>query len=297
MRVPKPSSVHTVSSILDAFIVYLAWAARNGVELVVPPPSAGAAAAGGGGEEGMGASASSSSTPSAAAAAAAAVSAPSADAGGEGAKAAAAMSVDEEGGGASAAALPATASASSSSSSSSSSSAAASAPPMPSFVTPMAVAAAVSAHLTPPLPAAVRAAKEICDGLRSYFDRCLHIFLLYRFERPQYESVAAERPDEIATPSGLYGAEHLLRLIVKLPELLNLAGMTPEETEVVVATVNDLMRFLTRYAGTFFTTDHYVKATPAYAAAFEAASMSASRSSAAAKGKAAAGGAGGASTA
>ncbi|RDX77074.1 Protein MRG1, partial [Mucuna pruriens] len=64
---------------------------------------------------------------------------------------------------------------------------------------------------------------EILKGIRCYFDRALPMMLLYKIERKQYNDVIVDN----VSPSTIYGAEHLLRLFVKLPELL--AYVTIEE--------------------------------------------------------------------
>jgi hypothetical protein len=69
---------------------------------------------------------------------------------------------------------------------------------------------------------------------RLYFDKALPLILLYRHEREQYERAKAEalqRPEGGKTfvPSEVYGAEHLLRLFVRLPNLLSQASMSPQE--------------------------------------------------------------------
>ncbi|XP_074378625.1 protein MRG2-like [Apium graveolens] len=58
--------------------------------------------------------------------------------------------------------------------------------------------------------------QEILYGIRYYFDKALPTMLLYNNERKQYETLSAEN----IPPSVAYGAEHLLRLFVKLPEIL-----------------------------------------------------------------------------
>ena len=60
------------------------------------------------------------------------------------------------------------------------------------------------------------------NGLRLYFDTCLPGYLLYTCEREQ-----ADRLLNMGfVPSSIYGVEHLLRLLVKLPMLLELAEAT-----------------------------------------------------------------------
>ena len=64
----------------------------------------------------------------------------------------------------------------------------------------------------------------IISGLQVYFDKSLGANLLYRFERPQY---AQMRKQYITGPkviigqekemSAIYGAEHLLRMLGKVP--------------------------------------------------------------------------------
>ncbi|KAK3231299.1 hypothetical protein Dsin_003180 [Dipteronia sinensis] len=58
--------------------------------------------------------------------------------------------------------------------------------------------------------------EEIVKGLQCYFDKALPVMLLYKNERQQYEDTVAAGH----SPSTIYGAEHLLRLFVKLPEFL-----------------------------------------------------------------------------
>lgn len=50
--------------------------------------------------------------------------------------------------------------------------------------------------------------QEIMNGLKCYFDKALPIILLYKKERQQYSESVVDH----ASPSSIYGAEHLLRL-------------------------------------------------------------------------------------
>ena len=70
--------------------------------------------------------------------------------------------------------------------------------------------------------------KDFFQGLSLYFDRALPTILLYRYEREQYTAATTVLSD--LTPSGIYGAEHLLRLFVRLPKLLS--GIFDAQNEV-----------------------------------------------------------------
>lgn len=45
-------------------------------------------------------------------------------------------------------------------------------------------------------------------------------------------------------PSAVYGAEHLLRLIIKLPELLPHTGATGEALQLLISRVEDLLTYM-----------------------------------------------------
>ncbi|KAJ9540761.1 hypothetical protein OSB04_027267 [Centaurea solstitialis] len=115
---------------------------------------------------------------------------------------------------------------------------------------------------------------EIMKGLRCYFDRALPVILLYNKERQQYrESVTDD-----ASPSSIYGAEHLLRLFgktnylvligfhrgstndlmrslvhaVKLPELLPYLNIEDDMLVQLQQKFLDFLRFLQKKQSSFF---------------------------------------------
>ncbi|XP_071913351.1 protein MRG1-like isoform X1 [Coffea arabica] len=90
---------------------------------------------------------------------------------------------------------------------------------------------------------------EILNGLRCYFDKALRVMLLYKKERQQYDEAISDN----VSPSSVYGAEHLLRLFVKLPELLAYVKIE-EETQIQLQQklLDFLNRFLQKNQGTFF---------------------------------------------
>ena len=57
------------------------------------------------------------------------------------------------------------------------------------------------------------------QGLSTYFDKALGMMLLYEEERGEYKEYRAQHPT--VRMSHVYGTPHLLRLLVKLPLLLN----------------------------------------------------------------------------
>ncbi|KAI9106375.1 hypothetical protein K1719_021903 [Acacia pycnantha] len=96
--------------------------------------------------------------------------------------------------------------------------------------------------------------EEIFKGLCCYFDKALPVMLLYKNERKQYQEAC---PDDI-TPSTVYGAEHLLRLFVKLPELLFHANIEMETMMQLQAKLVDFLRFLQKNQNSFFLSTYHV---------------------------------------
>ncbi|XP_062183996.1 protein MRG1 isoform X2 [Phragmites australis] len=82
---------------------------------------------------------------------------------------------------------------------------------------------------------------EILKGLRCYFDKALPTMLLYKKEREQY----AEEVKGDVSPSTVYGAEHLLRLFVKLPELLAFVNMEEDALNKLQQKLLDILKYAT----------------------------------------------------
>ncbi|XP_057490150.1 protein MRG1-like isoform X1 [Actinidia eriantha] len=89
---------------------------------------------------------------------------------------------------------------------------------------------------------------EILNGLRCYFDKALPAMLLYKSERQQYQEAIAEH----VSPSTLYGAEHLLRLFVKLPEMLYFANIEEQTLNELQQKLLDFLKFLQKNQSSFF---------------------------------------------
>ncbi|KAK2657552.1 hypothetical protein Ddye_010604 [Dipteronia dyeriana] len=89
---------------------------------------------------------------------------------------------------------------------------------------------------------------EILKGIRCYFDKALPVTLLYKKERQQYLDVVLDN----ISPSTIYGAEHLLRLFVKLPELLPYVNIEEETLTRLQQKFIDFLKFLQKNHSTFF---------------------------------------------
>lgn len=107
--------------------------------------------------------------------------------------------------------------------------------------------------------------KEVCAGILRYFDRALGLVLLYRVERLQYLDLLESYP---STPlSQLYGPEHFLRLLVKMPNLVTEEGleeMRPEEIFILNSQLRSIMRYLVRRSGELFGAVFYENQAPEY---------------------------------
>lgn len=96
--------------------------------------------------------------------------------------------------------------------------------------------------------------EEILKGLRCYFNQALPAMLLYKSERQQYkESISDDAP-----PSTVYGAEHLLRLFVKLPDLLYYVNIEEDTLMFMQQELVDLLKFLQKHRSAFFLSTYHV---------------------------------------
>jgi MRG protein len=77
---------------------------------------------------------------------------------------------------------------------------------------------------------------EVIEGLRSFFDEALGTLLLYTLERYQYADFCGRKDGR--KPSDYYGYEHLIRLLVKLPELVSKSAIAPTALVVIKAKVS-----------------------------------------------------------
>ena len=95
---------------------------------------------------------------------------------------------------------------------------------------------------------------EVCDGVKAYFNQALPTILLYKFERRQYREKKEEHKGQ--NPVDYYGAEHLLRLFTKLPELLARCNMQREHMTVLVSKLAELLKFIISNKGKYLSAQY-----------------------------------------
>lgn len=110
-----------------------------------------------------------------------------------------------------------------------------------------------------------RVLKEVVMSFQRYFDAALGVNLLYKVERLQYLDILESYPH--CSASYIYGPEHFLRLMVKLPEYMNgfsAKTMKPEEVFLFNSHVESVLRYITKRAAELFSMGNYENQTPEY---------------------------------
>ncbi|KAN0014393.1 hypothetical protein ACTFIU_000711 [Dictyostelium citrinum] len=102
--------------------------------------------------------------------------------------------------------------------------------------------------------------KEIVNGIKQYFNKALGTLLLYKFERPQYDSILKNNPKK--SMSEIYGAEHLLRLFVKLPHLLVISNLEEKTVTQLKDAFEIVLEYLEKNASTLFLKEYTVASSP-----------------------------------
>ncbi|KKA29345.1 hypothetical protein TD95_001934 [Thielaviopsis punctulata] len=100
---------------------------------------------------------------------------------------------------------------------------------------------------------------EVVAGLREYFEKALGKILLYRFERPQYHDMIAlweKGTDDLTGPCDTYGVEHLVRLLVSLPELVAQTNMDQQSVARLREELSKFSLWLARHAQKYFAPDY-----------------------------------------
>ena len=98
---------------------------------------------------------------------------------------------------------------------------------------------------------------ELFEGLVLYFDAALPVTLLYAKERHQYYSVSKAHPG--LPPSKIYGAEHLLRLFTKLPQVLGNAPMATVEASQLQNNLTEFLKHIQKNSASLFSSQYVVQ--------------------------------------
>ncbi|OAQ80247.1 histone acetylase complex subunit [Purpureocillium lilacinum] len=104
--------------------------------------------------------------------------------------------------------------------------------------------------------------EEVVAGLREYFEKALSRILLYRFERHQYMEIRklwdtnTEENAQYKNVCDVYGAEHLARLIVSLPDLLAQTNMDQQSVSRLREEIGKFTVWLARNCETYFVKEY-----------------------------------------
>lgn len=102
---------------------------------------------------------------------------------------------------------------------------------------------------------------EVAAGIREYFDTMLNCQLLYKFEKPQNLKVIKESPED--TPmSSIYGCIHLVRLFVRLGQMLVYSDLDEKDITVLLSHIHDFLKYMAR--SNLFSVNDYHIAPPEY---------------------------------
>ncbi|KAK4242123.1 MRG-domain-containing protein [Achaetomium macrosporum] len=101
--------------------------------------------------------------------------------------------------------------------------------------------------------------EETIAGLRDYFDKALGRILLYRFERPQYHDMhqlwhSANSKNKSAKDT--YGAEHMARLLVTLPELIAQTNMDQQSVNRLREELIKFTNWFSRHVAKYFVPEY-----------------------------------------
>ena len=89
---------------------------------------------------------------------------------------------------------------------------------------------------------------EVAEGLLRYFDEALPRVLLYAEEKFLHAQwmVSGTKPSEV------YGAEHFLRLFVRLPDLLPYHRLDPASQDLLQERLQDVLHYLSKHRAKYF---------------------------------------------
>uniref|UniRef100_A0A7S2WIP0 MRG domain-containing protein n=1 Tax=Mucochytrium quahogii TaxID=96639 RepID=A0A7S2WIP0_9STRA len=120
-------------------------------------------------------------------------------------------------------------------------------------------------------------AVQIVNGLTIFFERCIGPYLLYEFEKLQYDAIRERVPEnenDVLLPdlankkrkrlARMYGTEHLLRMFVKLPILFEGHKLLCGETETLHLVLHDILKFIAKCRDRYISPNAYEPASDDY---------------------------------
>lgn len=100
---------------------------------------------------------------------------------------------------------------------------------------------------------------KLVEWLRLYFEQSLPLLLLYEQERWQLEQIteAQNKSGMEMRLSDIYGAEHLLRLMVKLPSIVAQTSAESGATKTIEQAGKSMLAFMDANSEIFFAGQKY----------------------------------------
>lgn len=104
---------------------------------------------------------------------------------------------------------------------------------------------------------------ELTLGIKDYFNVMLGSFLLYKFERHQYQLLLKEHGKDVDL-TDQYGVIHLVRLFTKIGKPLASSTLDPQNVQIIVNYIQDLLKFISKQSNLFDLDKNYTIAPPDY---------------------------------
>lgn len=104
---------------------------------------------------------------------------------------------------------------------------------------------------------------ELTLGIKDYFNVMLGSHLLYKFERLQYQNLLKDEGKDVDLTNH-YGVTHLIRLMTKIGKPLATTTLDPQNVQVIVNYIQELLKFVAKQSNLFDLERNYAIAQPEY---------------------------------
>lgn len=98
--------------------------------------------------------------------------------------------------------------------------------------------------------------KDLAEGIALFFEKALESRLLYPQEQPQLKEMNSNPKYGKKSVAELYGCEHLLRLLLRLPDILS-ECVSEEKRQLILEDIKDFVRFLHQNQDILFTSSYH----------------------------------------